>query len=125
MITSFLAAACERPEPPVGGEELFVKHCASCHGVSGAGDGPLASELRLPPANLRTIAQRRGGFDESFVLSTIDGRRAVASHGPREMPVWGDVFESELSEREVPRPQATAVMRAQLLTDYVRTLQEP
>jgi len=115
---------CERPPPPTGGAELFAKHCAACHGSGGGGDGPLAAELAVPPANLRTIRERHGEFDESFVLSTIDGRRAVAAHGPREMPVWGDVFASELTARRVPRPQATALMRAQLLTDYIRTLQE-
>jgi mono/diheme cytochrome c family protein len=124
LISAFFGLACERPGPPSGGAELFAKHCAPCHGPTGAGDGPLVGELRVPPANLRTIAKRHGRFDESLVRSTIDGRRAVAAHGPRDMPVWGEVFESELSAEGVPRPQATAVMRAQLLTDYVRTLQE-
>ena len=123
---AFAALACGESAPPAGGETLFARHCASCHGASGAGDGPLAAELRVPPANLRTIARRNGGrFDEQAVLRTIDGRRAVAAHGPRDMPVWGELFESEFASEGTPRPAATSLMRAQLLADYVRTLQEP
>ena len=34
------------------GQQLFGDHCASCHGATGAGDGPGASALRPRPANL-------------------------------------------------------------------------
>ena len=34
------------------GIELFAAHCASCHGAGGHGDGPLATNLPLPPADL-------------------------------------------------------------------------
>ncbi|HEY8122298.1 MAG TPA: cytochrome c [Myxococcota bacterium] len=123
--TALAALSCSEPAPPAGGAELFAKHCASCHGASGAGDGPLAAELRVAPANLRGIARRNGGkFDEDAVARTIDGRRAVAAHGPRDMPVWGDEFESEFAAEGAPRPAATAVLRAQLLTDYLKTLQD-
>jgi mono/diheme cytochrome c family protein len=123
---AFSVPACERPEPPVGGALLFENHCAACHGARGAGDGPLAAELRTPPANLRGIARRNAGkFDEAAVMATIDGRRAVAAHGPREMPVWGEQFESELENEDVPRPRVSALERSRLLTDYVRTLQDP
>ena len=33
------------------GSVLFASHCASCHGETGAGDGPLADSLPAPPAN--------------------------------------------------------------------------
>jgi cbb3-type cytochrome oxidase cytochrome c subunit len=36
----------------VNGEPLFAAHCASCHGTSGAGNGPLAEHLSRKPANL-------------------------------------------------------------------------
>ena len=31
---------------------LFSQNCIQCHGESGRGDGPLASTLPIPPANL-------------------------------------------------------------------------
>lgn len=34
------------------GLDLFMRNCSQCHGESGRGDGPLASSLPLPPANL-------------------------------------------------------------------------
>ena len=120
-----LAAACEPPPEPVGGAELFAHHCARCHGSAGDGAGPLAAELPVRPANLRTIAARSGGnFDDAAVMAAIDGRRSVAAHGPREMPVWGELFESEFSADGAPRPRSTALLRSRLLTDYVRTLQD-
>lgn len=33
------------------GQELFLKHCAACHGREGKGDGPVAKGLPTPPAN--------------------------------------------------------------------------
>lgn len=34
------------------GQQLYGDHCASCHGATGAGDGPGAASLRPRPANL-------------------------------------------------------------------------
>ncbi|MEY4635882.1 MAG: hypothetical protein RJA55_1680 [Acidobacteriota bacterium] len=34
------------------GQQLYADHCASCHGATGAGDGPGAAALRPRPANL-------------------------------------------------------------------------
>jgi len=35
------------------GAVLYPAHCASCHGAQGRGDGPAASSLPVPPADLR------------------------------------------------------------------------
>jgi high-affinity iron transporter len=46
------AGAMDLPNSPldaVEGESLFVKSCASCHGMKGAGDGPAARTLTPPP----------------------------------------------------------------------------
>lgn len=119
-------AACERTAPEASGRDVFLRFCASCHGPLADGNGPLASSLKTPPADLRGIARRNGGrFDEAAVMAVIDGRRAVTAHGPRDMPVWGDVFVSELTANEAPRPHQTALLRARLLADYLATLQEP
>jgi cytochrome c oxidase cbb3-type subunit 2 len=45
------APAADRPGHPPP-EQLFTRWCASCHGASGRGDGPLAAQLALPPRNL-------------------------------------------------------------------------
>lgn len=33
------------------GKELYLKHCAACHGAGGKGDGPAAAGMNPPPAN--------------------------------------------------------------------------
>jgi len=34
------------------GKTLYIKHCLSCHGATGAGDGPAAKELTKNPGDL-------------------------------------------------------------------------
>jgi hypothetical protein len=75
------------------------------------------------PADLTQIAKRGGGhFDEANVLAAIDGRRAVAAHGPREMPVWGAVFGDELKGQAYP--EYVNLLQSRALMDYLRSLQE-
>lgn len=122
IVASILLYGCLHGNHP-SGELLYRRYCASCHGVAGKGDGPLATTLRRPPTNLTTMAKRHGGrFDEPYVIAVIDGERLVAEHGPRDMPVWGAVFDEELKDQ--PYPQRTVLLRATVLADYLRTLQE-
>jgi mono/diheme cytochrome c family protein len=73
------------------GRQLFLHYCASCHGVSGAGDGPVAKGLTKPPANLRLLADRYGSpLPAQTLAALIDGRNAVRAHGTHDMPVWGE-----------------------------------
>jgi hypothetical protein len=55
-------------------------------------------------------------------MSIIDGKRAVAEHGPREMPVWGAVFEDEL--RGEHYASYTALLHSRALCDYLRSIQQ-
>jgi copper transport protein len=50
-------APVRNPFPPTAasveaGQRLYAQRCASCHGLSGRGNGPLAAGLRPPPADL-------------------------------------------------------------------------
>jgi len=115
-------AACSQSPPMVTGRELYGRHCASCHGEAADGNGPVAASLRRRPSDLRTIARRHGGrFDEAYVMSVVDGRRLVAEHGPREMPVWGAVFEEQSSKSGYAG--YASLLHSRALADYVRTLQ--
>ena len=127
MLSSFLLLwlmACgdtpREPWPPTG-EELYVRHCASCHGISGRGDGPVAPSLEKPVPDLTTLA-RQGRFDEANLMAIIDGRRVVPVHGPREMPVWGAVFSAD--HEESPYPEYTTLLHTETLVEYLRTIQE-
>lgn len=127
-VLALIAISCREtaPPPPPTGSLLYARHCAACHGTGGKGDGPLTATLKRPPSDLTTLAKRHGGaFDEAAVMAVIDGRRSVAEHGPREMPVWGAIFfEQETSSRH-GWPEYTALLHGRALVDYVRSLQEP
>ena len=118
-------AACGRDASvSEDGRNTFLRYCASCHGPLGRGDGPLAATLTEPPADLTQIAKRNGGrFDEHAVMSVIAGRAEVAAHGPRDMPVWGALFEEE--GRSEPYPAYQSLLKSRFLVDYLRTIQAP
>jgi mono/diheme cytochrome c family protein len=119
----WLACGSESPPQP-SGRIVYERHCAACHGLDGRGGGPVAANLHTPPADLTRLAARRDGkWDEAWIISIIDGRRDVAAHGPRDMPVWGSVFESELAGQDRPYPRYTTFLRVRDLADYLKSIQ--
>jgi len=89
-------AAAQPPDTIEAGRALYVRYCASCHGLDARGGGPVAEALRIAPSDLTRISARRDGrFPESEVKEIVDGRKAVRGHGPRSMPVWGLRFAAE------------------------------
>jgi mono/diheme cytochrome c family protein len=90
-----------RADDVAKGRAIYLHYCASCHGNSGEGNGPLAPILTTPPANLRLLYQRYGNpLPEDQIAKFIDGRATVKAHGPRDMPVWGERFYAETGNRE-------------------------
>jgi mono/diheme cytochrome c family protein len=72
----------------VQGRDLFLRYCASCHGVGGKGDGPAAAALQPPPADLTRLRARYGKEAPlRQTIAAIDGRRPVRAHGDSAMPV--------------------------------------
>ena len=71
----------------LGGND-YGRYCASCHGVTGHGDGPVAEFLALIPIDLTKLARNNGGvFPDARITEIIDGRQQVRTHGSRDMPV--------------------------------------
>ena len=104
----------------VTGGEVFRTYCATCHGSSGRGDGPLAGSMRRKPADLTEIAKRNGGEHTSeIVYRTIDGKTPVRGHGGPDMPVWGDAFARSRDGGD----EASVKRRIDSLVEYIRTLQ--
>jgi high-affinity iron transporter len=68
-----LLAACSRPMPSViEGQALYgANGCASCHGQSGHGDGPLAATLPSKPIDFRDAALFNKGADENAIAKTL------------------------------------------------------
>jgi mono/diheme cytochrome c family protein len=95
------------------GRQLFRRHCASCHGAAGHGDGPAASSMRRPPPDITALALANGGtFPADRVRRIIDGRE-VEAHGNREMPVWGDALKAIPGDRheEAVRARIRAIVK--------------
>ncbi len=103
------------------GEELFQRFCASCHGETGRGDGPVARGLAVAVPDLTSIARRYGEFPAARVRETIDGRGIVDAHGARSMPVWGyEFWVEEGADSEAEREMHELIDR---LVEYLQTLQ--
>ena len=82
------------------GKLEYEANCAVCHGLEARGDGPLAAFLIQPvPPLTRLNKENEGIFPFERVYMMIDGREEVPAHGPREMPIWGDEYKTEVFER--------------------------
>lgn len=98
--------------------------CASCHGIEGKGDGPVAQYLKIAPADLTQISKNNGGdFPFIRVMEVIDGRGVVAGHGTRDMPVWGDRF-TMASDKEGFERDLAARARVLELMFFVLSIQQ-
>ena len=78
------------------GKKEYERTCSLCHGIDAKGHGVYAFELTIAPPDLTLIEKKNYGvFPFSKLYKIIDGRKEVQSHGARDMPVWGDRFNSE------------------------------
>lgn len=126
------SAAAQAPFSPIDmGRREYESNCATCHGMTAQGDGPMRPFLVRPPSDLTTLARRHGGsFPRSAIADLIDGRgmEGPGPHGTRDMPIWGRVYreQSERETRGTPFPAEWSVRgRIQALVDYLGTLQQP
>jgi len=107
-----------KPIASVQGVDTFKAYCASCHGPSAKGDGPAARALAKKPADLTTITKRHGNFSPSDVEEVIRGTNDMNSHGSREMPIWGPVFDSVNNN-----DKALVQLRVTNLVNYLKSIQ--
>jgi mono/diheme cytochrome c family protein len=61
------------------GKELWAKHCKSCHGSKGLGDGPKAASLKTESGDFSSAAFQAGTDGEIFYRT---------SKGRDEMPAY-------------------------------------
>ena len=112
------------------GKFEFMRSCASCHGADGKGTGPVAKTLKQQPADLTKLSENnKGVFPITRVFSVIDGRVQVIVHGPRQMPVWGDVYTQAINERAprdfMSKELSDILVRVRILTlvEYLSSIQ--
>ncbi len=123
-----LSAAQNQKTPPqettrlidsIQGPALYKAYCAACHGPSGTGNGPMAKSVKVPPADLTSIAARNGGkFPRMRMERIILGEAGVPEHGTREMPLWGPIFSQVTSDQDLGR------IRVDNLARYIEGMQK-
>jgi mono/diheme cytochrome c family protein len=119
------AAGVARAQDEHLGITEYELACIACHGVDGRGDGPLAKTLKARPSDLTQISKASGGrFPSKKVGEMIDGRAAVAAHGSREMPVWGNRYRAAESGDSPKMVEQRARAQIDALVRYLQTLQE-
>jgi mono/diheme cytochrome c family protein len=112
------------------GHYEYDRNCIMCHGATGRGNGWLAGFLRQPISSLTRLKRKNGGvFPAERVHQVIDGRKEVALHGPRDMPVWGEVYSTRARRALGPgygAREADEVVQGKILSlvDYISGLQE-
>ncbi len=73
------------------GETLFVEQCASCHGMSGKGDGEAGRELSPKPANIAYVMKKRIATDPFLFWSISEGGAPLKT----AMPAFKDTLSDQ------------------------------
>jgi mono/diheme cytochrome c family protein len=104
--------------PSMHGRDIYNFYCATCHGKTGVGDGPIASALKTPPADLTKLARVNGGrFPKERIEAFITRGSDVPAHGSPDMPPWGPIF------RALEPSDTRATLRIQNVVSYLESLQ--
>lgn len=82
------------------GKDLYITHCAPCHGVHATGDGPAGVNLSPPPANLAEALKTELVSDEYLLWTIREGGRNVHT----EMPSFED-------SQQIDEADAHAIVR--------------
>jgi mono/diheme cytochrome c family protein len=72
------------------GKELWIKHCQSCHGKSGKGDGPKAAQLKTSPEDLSKPEIQKQP-DGAFFYKSSEGREDMPSF-KKKIPDQEDIW---------------------------------
>lgn len=122
-MAAVIAACAPEDKTPTASAD-FAALCVTCHGPGGKGDGPAASGMQPPPADLTRIAARHGGnFPRDSVMGRINGYTMGSGDSP--MPAFGDLLDGREvmydsgDGRAVPTPA-----RLVALSRYLESIQQ-
>jgi mono/diheme cytochrome c family protein len=92
------------------GNELYVAHCRTCHGVNGKGDGKRAANLNTTPSDFTSIAFQKQ-TDGALLYKIYFGHKDMPGFKKR-IPDNDDVIEGSFGKTRSPGD----------LINYLRTL---
>ena len=64
------------------GKVIYQENCASCHGVTGKGDGEAGKDLRCKPANLAFVMDKWIATDGFLMWSIAEGGEELKTDMP-------------------------------------------
>ncbi len=103
------------------GQGMYKEYCAVCHGKEGKGDGPAASEFKVPPPDLTKLAKNNNGkYPANHVAEVLRSGTSTPAHGTRDMPIWGSVLGTSPIHGT---DQVKVQQRIVGLTTYIESLQ--
>ncbi|PFG63154.1 cbb3-type cytochrome c oxidase subunit III [Thioclava sp. ES.031] len=106
------------------GADLYQNYCATCHGKSAAGDGPLSEYFTTQvPALTQLSANNNGEFPLARVVHLIDGGQQMPFHRGA-MPSFGSTMMEETAGT-VGALNAEVYTRGQILliAEYLASIQ--
>lgn len=104
---------------PESGNGLYKSYCASCHGLTGRGDGPAADAFRMRPTDLTRLTHKaKGVFPAAQLLRMLGGSDALPAHGGRQMPVWGPTLAAPGAN------DSQSLRRLRSLIGYIESMQD-
>lgn len=75
------------------GKAIYDTNCASCHGITGAGDGPASAALNPKPANLADTHMMADMGDDFLFWRISEGGMMEPFNSV--MPAWKDILSEE------------------------------
>ena len=127
LAAAFVAVPGVASAQMTAGEIEYQQACASCHGASGKGDGPVSAYMNVKVPDLTKIASsEEGNFPFQKLMEMIDGRnseRQIKAHGS-PMPVWGDRFMVESGSADNIQNEINTLGRITSLVYYLERMQE-
>lgn len=92
VLVPFSLYAQDYPPDITRGKAVYQHHCRDCHGLTGRGDGPAATSLKVPPADFQRF--------RSFLKSDEELLRTI-EHGVVFSPMhsWrGQLTDGEMQD---------------------------
>ena len=128
--TTFMAGEGSADQPPrmVRGEQLYVRHCAVCHGDRGGGAVWTQSSLNPPPRNFTTSSPEELSR-ERMILSVTYGRPGTAMMSfrkrlaPEDIATVVDYIRANFLGTALPPPEAPSVVQADMSLPFPDGLQ--
>lgn len=108
------------------GKREYMNSCATCHGETAKGGGPMTELLKVNVPSLTGLSAANDGvFPMLEVIHTIDGRQGTRGHG-FPMPIWGTRFSAQAESDGPGLFGGESIVRGRILSIayYLESIQD-